>query len=204
MPGREIGSQMPRALLTIEDIISAMQPILEIQPTERLVLILCGLPGSGKTSLSKAIVSDNHTKWKYNSYDDRILISQQVNTGAKFPNPIPDLLHVWWAEAEFRKDLFNWLCTSKPGTGLVLDYNFSLKQEREEFKLVVEAAGVESQLVFLNFDEDILWARVCEKNQREEKLKVPGFVKTTRAMFEEDLSTFQEPQNEDEHIARGT
>lgn len=45
MPGRKIGSQMPRALLTIEDIISAMQPILEIEPTQRLVLILCGLPG---------------------------------------------------------------------------------------------------------------------------------------------------------------
>ncbi|GIZ43462.1 hypothetical protein CKM354_000668900 [Cercospora kikuchii] len=172
MPGRKIGSQMPRALLTIEDIISAMQSILEIEPTERLVLILCGLPGSGKTSLSKAIVSENLTKWKYHSFDDRILISRQVNTGTQFPYPIPDLLHVWWAEAEFRKDLFNWLCTSKPGTGLVLDYTLSLQQEREEFKLVIEAAGIESQLVFLNFDEDILWAR--------------------------------KPQNEDEHIVRGT
>lgn len=161
-------------------------------------------PGSDKTSLSKAIVSENLTKWNYHSLDDRILISRQVNTDPKFPNAIPDLLHVWWAEAEFRKDLFDWLSTSKPGTGLVLDYTFSLKQEREEFKLVIEAAGVESQLVFLNFDEDILWARVCEKNQREEKLKVPASVKKTRAEFEEDLITFQKPQNEDEHIVRGT
>ncbi|KAF2217542.1 hypothetical protein CERZMDRAFT_92192 [Cercospora zeae-maydis SCOH1-5] len=196
--------QIPRENLTIEEIISDMQPLLQIQPNKRLVIMLCGPPGSGKTALGQAIVAQSPVLWELVSLERVIAQYDNQYTGAHIVPPPGQQQHRtrFRAEAGFRMRLLAWLDRIQPGRGLLLDDRFSRRAERDEFRAVIKEGGAEVQLVFLDFEKEQLWDRIGRRPGHATRDMLPGWV-MDRATFEDSWKAFDRPRNEDEHIVRG-
>ncbi|KAM3420279.1 hypothetical protein BST61_g3566 [Cercospora zeina] len=196
--------QIPRETLTMADIVSKLEPLLQIQPNKVLVIMLCGPPGSGKTTLSQEIVAQNPILWEHVS-QERVIAPYRGQFDSAYREPTPNEEHHrvrLRARAGIRLRLLAWLDRLQPWRGLILDDRFSRKAERDEFRAVIEEAGAEVRLVFLDFDKDVLWDRIKGRTELAAKERLPGWI-MDRAMFEESWKAFKRPRDEGEHTISG-
>lgn len=118
------------------------------------LFLICGLPGSGKTTLAKQIERECHAlrltpdEW----------IVRLFGTNLTLPtldwcrDPVES---VQWMVAERALGL---------GVNVILDFGFWARSERDEFRARAAALGARSEVHFLDVSRSVLSARVAARN----------------------------------------
>lgn len=152
------------------------------RPSPRLVL-LCGLPASGKTTLAREIAEAygairlNPDEWESALSVDPFDGAFQTKLESKF-----------WELTERLLAL---------GTSVVLEWGFWARSERDEKREAARALGVPVELRFLDVPHEELVRRVVERTASGGIAITEGHMETYRALFEpptdEELSLYDPP-----------
>ena len=137
------------------------------------VILLCGLPGSGKTTLAKTLAT---TLPAIRLSPDEWMAALGVDL---FDEPFRARL-----EAVFRQHTRALLAQ---GLTVVLENGFWTRAEREELLREGRALGAEVELRFLDVPIEELVRRLESRNAQ------PGNVRITRSMLEEYAALFETP-----------
>ena len=113
--------------------------------------LICGLPGSGKTTIAKEI----------EQAQGALLLSEDAWMETLFHTGYDDekrdtVKAVQWEIAARVLEL---------GRDVVLDWGFWSRAERDDFRARARALGVRTVLRFADVPFDVLWARVARRNE---------------------------------------
>ncbi len=144
------------------------------------LIMMCGLPGSGKTTLARRIERERDAlrltpdEWIARLY------------GTELTPPALDWCRdpveaIQWELAERALRL---------GVNVVLDFGFWSRVEREEFRARAAALGAGSEIYFLDVPRAELSARVAE---RAGALPPPGTFRVTEAQLDAWFKLFEPP-----------
>ncbi len=150
------------------------------KPMPTLYLI-CGLPGSGKTSMARKIEQERSALRL--SPDEWMEPLYGANTKNFDPYRSP-VEAVQWSVAERVLRL---------GLDVVLEYGFWSKRERLEYRLRGENAGASVKLLFLDIPFEELWRRLEARNAD----LPPGTLPVSRSELETWSSWFERPTSEE-------
>jgi len=160
-----------------------------------VVLMTCGIAGSGKSTLAKTVVSElpHFTRLSI----DEIIFKKHGLYGKDYPAD-EKLYQQYLEEAD---KIYSDTCRHllREGKDLVLDRSFYAKEDRSEFKKIVEDAGGRSLLVYLKaFDKEELWKRICKRSAQEKEANSAYDI--SRDVFEKYWYGFEEPLGEGEVV----
>lgn len=143
--------------------------------TEPRLILVCGLPGSGKTTLAKRLALEVPAvrlcpdEWKhdlgidYYDEDRRVRLEQRL-----------------WRLGQELLGL---------GQSVILENGFWAREERDELRLGARSLGVAVELHYLEAPIDELWRRLEIRNE----LAVPGTVPIKREDLEKWALQFEAP-----------
>jgi predicted kinase len=140
----------------------------------RLILI-CGLPGSGKTTLAKRLAPEVRAvrlctdEWKHDLGIDYYDEPARVRLEARLWRLGRELLEL--------------------GQSVLMENGFWGREERDELRLAARRLGVPVQLHYLDAPVDELWRRLQRRNQDAE----PGTVPISREDLERWAHQFEAP-----------
>lgn len=117
--------------------------------------LLCGLPGSGKTTRAKQIESSHSAL--------RLCPDECIETLlADHTDPVElDRLRT-------PVELVQWNIAKRVlslGINVVLENGFWSRKERASYRVEAEALGARVELIYLHVDRDELWARLSKRNK---------------------------------------
>jgi len=147
------------------------------------LILLCGLPGAGKTTLAKIIEADrNAIRMCPDEWIEAILADPaDVTERDRLRDPIENLQ---WDLTQ------NYL---RQGRTIVLENGFWAEEERTAYAVEALALGASIELYHLDIPRDKLWRRVTVRNQQ---LTRQTFV-MTREEVEAGWAVFQPPTKEE-------
>jgi predicted kinase len=161
-------------------------PAASEQPT---VFTVCGLPGSGKTTLAKRIAKERSAlclsadTWVLRLYGPDLPV-------AEFPRYRERVWELCW-------DVTRRLIAL--GVSVVLDFSFYRRAEREEFRRRTEALGARFRMFYLECSDDVLQARLRRRNRRHRNDVFPIAPEELAAL----AATFELPTpDEDPEVVR--
>ena len=157
--------------------------------------MLCGIAGSGKSTLAKAVVEELRQFTRLSI--DEILFEKHGLFGVDYPAD-HNLYEQYQDEADqiYLEHFHRFLQADKD---LVLDRSFYAKQDRDEFKKVIEDEGGRWVLVYLKADEkDFLWRRICERSAKDRDAN--SALDISRELLESYWTGFEEPKGEGEVV----
>ncbi|MEU0991703.1 ATP-binding protein [Streptomyces sp. NPDC005953] len=117
---------------------------------------MAGLPGSGKTTLSRALTARGFIRL----CPDEEMFRRHGVYGVDFPRGVFPTLEVPVLEdvaADLRKEL-------RAGHDVVVDHGFWTPEDRAKWRAIASDAGAVSVLVYLAASHDELWARISKRN----------------------------------------
>ena len=162
---------------------------------KKLVLMMCGIAGSGKTTYSKAIVAGNPTLWSRLSIDEIIYEKHGM-----FDKDYPASQYSdYQAEADsiMRKNLREWLeQDSSFGHGMVLDRSFWRRSDRDEFRNIIQHGGGTVELAYLEANVEVLWTRICARSANGRDAN--SALEISRELLDDFVDGFEKP-GVDEH-----
>lgn len=151
-----------------------------------IIFLLCGLPGSGKTTYAKELSEKEHLV--------RLTLDEELfkRFGKEFPS---DKYSEY--EIQTKQELLVILEQKiKQNESVILDYGFWKKEDRNRYKQLIENYGAEYKLIYLKQNHEVLIDRINKRNE---------FNSTDNHIISEELlekfkSQFEEPKNENEII----
>ncbi|WP_261556449.1 AAA family ATPase [Frankia tisae] len=157
--------------------------------TERgLVVMMCGLPGSGKSTYARVLERRGYTRL---SIDEIVWIWAGRDGAELDPAEYEQLKST--AEQQLWDDLIRLLVAKVP---VVIDYSFWSRSTRDRYKAVIESHGCRWELVRLKADLETLRRRLAIRNQRNNA----NSVTVSDELLERYFATFQEPVGEGERV----
>ncbi|KAJ5815971.1 hypothetical protein N7447_008204 [Penicillium robsamsonii] len=181
---------------TLFDTPEALSPFLRRTDSDPrpVVMMTCGLAGSGKSSLSKWILS-NHPSFKRFSIDSYIYTKYGLY-GDDYPK---DKYNEYQDEAEsaLRNDLVQLL--RQGSQDAILDFSFAFQETRDEWKSLIEGSGGRWVLAYLDVDADELRRRVRARNQLAVKDGDSAFFVTSE-IVDSYIAGFERPTGEGEVV----
>ena len=147
------------------------------------LLLMCGLPGSGKTTLAKRLERERDALRLTPDEWIARLFGQSLTPPALdwCRDPVES---IQWEVAERALRL---------GINVILDFGFWSRAEREEFRARAAALGAGSEVHFLDVPRAELSTRVAARNDEPP----PGTFRVTEAQLDAWWKVF-EPPGEDE------
>jgi len=144
--------------------------------------LICGLPGSGKTTIAQKIELENSALRL--TPDEWILALYGNDLDRPRRDAVRDPIEaLQWQVAKRALSL---------NCNVVLDWGFWSQAERAKYRKEAEALGAQVKLVFLEVSINELWSRI---SQRAESSK--GTLHITRPELDEWSATFEAPTKEE-------
>ncbi|GAA2852434.1 hypothetical protein Acy02nite_51900 [Actinoplanes cyaneus] len=157
-------------------------------PDKPIVYLLAGLTGSGKTTLAKTLEASGVTRL---SVDEEVF-ARHGRHGIDYPE------HEYPARerpvVEYTRHRMVELIQT--GYSVVLDYGLWRRDEREDYKRLVDHAGGRWRLLYFRVDRDELLRRLTERNHRGDA----NALAVTAHMLDDFIARFEPPHNEGEEI----
>lgn len=125
-----------------------------------LVVLLCGITGSGKTVLAKALADRGLRRL---SVDEEVF-ARHGRYGVDYPHDA-----YFDKERPVVDDIRDQLAAEiAAGHDVVLDHGLWLRSDRDAWRQLAEAAGADVRLVHLPVEKSELLHRLNERNERED------------------------------------
>lgn len=154
-----------------------------------LVLLMCGIAGSGKTTFSQTLEKDGFVRL---SIDEEVW-STNGRYGIDYPvekyREYLDEAHV-----RLRNKLVKLIQDKKQ---VVVDSSFWQRTERDEYKQLIENSGGKWRLIYLKVHPDELRKRLKIRNQRFDANAAFTITEEILTIF---LNGFEEPRDEGEIV----
>ena len=145
------------------------------------LILICGLPGAGKTTLAKIL--EIARKANRLCPDDWILAvlkdQDDILERNRLRDPMEQLL---WKEAQVLLKL---------GVTVILENGFWMREERNKYCEIGKNIGAKVELHFVDVSFEILWKRVEKRNSNPEEFQV------TKKEMEDGYKVFQPPNDEE-------
>jgi predicted kinase len=157
--------------------------------TERgLVVMMCGLPGSGKSTYARALERRGYVRL---SIDEVVWARIGHDAADLDPAEYDQLKSV--VEEELWQELTSLL---EAGSPTVIDYSFWSRATRDRYKALIELHGCRWELIRLRADRETLRRRLAERNQRNDA----NSVTVSEELLERYFANFEEPNGEGERV----
>jgi predicted kinase len=118
------------------------------------LFLICGLPGSGKTTLARQLEAAHQA---LRLCPDEWIAEILADPGdqAELDRLRSPIESIQWELAKRALGL---------GVNVVLEFGFWSRQERTDFRQQAEALGAKVELCYLDVSRDELWARLSRRN----------------------------------------
>ncbi|MGD0852270.1 MAG: AAA family ATPase [Acidimicrobiales bacterium] len=149
--------------------------MLDWHTMETRLILTCGLPGAGKTTLAKQMAASRGA----------VRLTTDEWIVALGSNP-------WDQSTRMRLERELWRLAQeilRLGPSVVLDYGLWARSERDEFRAVARALGVQVELHYLEVPTEELWRRIEARNAAPPWNGYP----ISRVHLEEWTASFQAP-----------
>ncbi|KXS98575.1 hypothetical protein AC578_4289 [Pseudocercospora eumusae] len=182
-----------------QEVVHELLPSLQRSPEDPrpVVVMTCGIAGSGKTSLAKELLRQNPSMQRLSI--DEIVASRHGIWNIDY-NPDKYSEHQDEADVIFRQSLRNFLAHGK--SDVILDRSFYAKEDRDEFKQIVERNGGKWVLVYLKVPREVLWGRI--QRRREMEIDANSALEISTELFEMYVKGFEHPGREGEIVVEYT
>lgn len=150
--------------------------------------LICGLPGSGKTTLAKQIES-SHSALRLCPDEWIESLLADITDAAELDRLRTPVESIQWDVAKRALTL---------GINVVLENGFWSRAERASYRSQAEALGARVELLYLNVGRDELWARLSKRNNN----LPPGTFVVREDQLDLWLSWFEPPTAEEVAVFR--
>jgi len=118
------------------------------------LFLICGLPGSGKTTLARQIEASRPAL--------RLCPDEWISRILADPNDQAELDRLRDPVEQIQWDMGRRALVL--GVDVVLEFGFWSREERAQFRSQAEALGARVELLYLEASRDELWARLQKRN----------------------------------------
>jgi predicted kinase len=161
----------------------------DLDGTERgLVVMMCGLAGSGKSTYARALERRGYTRLSI----DEVVWDRIGHDAAELDPAEYGKLRVA-AEQELWDKLIGLLEAKQP---VVIDYAFWSRAARDRYKAVIESHGCRWELIRLKADLEVLRRRLAIRGQSNDA----NSVTVSDDLLARYAATFEEPAGEGERV----
>lgn len=155
-----------------------------------LVIMMCGVAGSGKTTFAKELEKRGFVRL---SIDEEIWTTNG-QCGVDFPiEKIEEYKKN--AERKLRNYLIQLIHNKQ---NVVIDYSFWDRERRNDYKQLIEESGGNWKLIYLDVHPNDLRERLKRRNQRNDAISFP----ITEELLTSYLAGFQRPSGEGEIVVK--
>ncbi|GAA4793913.1 ATP-binding protein [Streptomyces sanyensis] len=159
-------------------------------PRPPFCVLMAGLPGSGKTTLSRALTARGFIRL----CPDEEMFRRHGVYGVDFPRGVFPTLERPVLEdvaADLREQL-------KAGRDVVVDHGFWTPEDRASWQALATETGAVPVLVYLEASHDELWARISKRN--EFHANDPNSIYFSESDLQRYRKRFVPPQADEPHL----
>ncbi|MEU3508785.1 ATP-binding protein [Streptomyces longwoodensis] len=159
-------------------------------PHPPFCVLMAGLPGSGKTTLSRALTARGFIRL----CPDEEMFRRHGVYGVDFPRGVFPTLERPVLEdvaADLREQL-------KAGHDVIVDHGFWTPEDRAKWRAVATDAGATPVLVYLAASHEKLWARISKRN--EFHANDPNSIYFSESDLQRYRTRFVPPEADEPHV----
>lgn len=189
LAARTAGTITPEAEAEVDAISRTLTRPMPPRPP--FCVLMAGLPGSGKTTLSRALTARGFVRL----CPDEEMFRRHGVYGVDFPRGVFPTLERPVLEdvaADLREQL-------KAGRDVVVDHGFWTPEDRAKWSAIATEAGATPVLVYLEASHDDLWTRISVRN--EFHANDPNSIYFSESDLQRYRTRFIPPQADEPHLS---